>query len=140
MLKIVDDGALHFVQCTRRADLQEMTDSMDNDRHPTPDSQYLRYWRRYLGAQSNSDKVLDELSPVQHIDNVTIPILLIHGDNDPVVPLKQSQLMANALKKAGKPYEFVKLKGEDHWLSRTETRVQMLQATVKFLETNNPPK
>jgi dipeptidyl aminopeptidase/acylaminoacyl peptidase len=47
--------------------------------------------------------------------------------------------MAAALKKANKPYEFVKLKSEDHWLSKADTRLQMLQAVVKFLETNNPP-
>ncbi len=31
------------------------------------------------------------------------------------------------------------VQGEDHWLSREDTRLQMLQETVKFLEANNPP-
>jgi dipeptidyl aminopeptidase/acylaminoacyl peptidase len=35
--------------------------------------------------------------------------------------------------------EFVTLKSEDHWLSRGETRLEMLQAMVSFLEKNNPP-
>jgi dipeptidyl aminopeptidase/acylaminoacyl peptidase len=47
--------------------------------------------------------------------------------------------MVDALKKAGKPVEFVTLKHEDHWLSSGATRLQMLQATVAFLKTNNPP-
>jgi dipeptidyl aminopeptidase/acylaminoacyl peptidase len=71
---------------------------------------------------------------------VTIPVLLIHGRDDTVVPFEQSQLMLGALKKAGKPVQFVELKSEDHWLSRSETRQQMLQETVKFLEVNNPPR
>jgi dipeptidyl aminopeptidase/acylaminoacyl peptidase len=33
----------------------------------------------------------------------------------------------------------VTLKHEDHWLSTGATRLQMLQATVAFLKTNNPP-
>jgi hypothetical protein len=33
----------------------------------------------------------------------------------------------------------VDLKSEDHWLSRSETRLQMLAATVAFLKANNPP-
>jgi dipeptidyl aminopeptidase/acylaminoacyl peptidase len=33
----------------------------------------------------------------------------------------------------------VTMKHEDHWLSRSETRLQMLQATVDFLRANNPP-
>ena len=47
--------------------------------------------------------------------------------------------MANALKSAGKPYEFVVLDGEDHWLSKGQTRLQMLTAGITFIEKNNPP-
>jgi dipeptidyl aminopeptidase/acylaminoacyl peptidase len=47
--------------------------------------------------------------------------------------------MAAALRAAGKPVEMVELRGEDHWLSRGATRLQMLQATVAFVEKYNPP-
>jgi dipeptidyl aminopeptidase/acylaminoacyl peptidase len=98
-----------------------------------------RYWNRYLGTSGPSDPKLDDLSPVRHVAAVSAPVLLIHGRDDTVVLFKQSQVMASALRSAGKPVEFVELKGEDHWLSRTETRMQMLQATVSFLKVNNPP-
>jgi dipeptidyl aminopeptidase/acylaminoacyl peptidase len=99
----------------------------------------MRYWDRYMGTKNPQDPSLDAISPIKHLDKVTIPVLLIHGKDDTVVPFEQSQMMADALKAAGKPVEFVVLPGEDHWLSRSETRLQMLQATVKFLEANNPP-
>ena len=99
----------------------------------------FRYWTRFMGAESDRAAVLAEISPVAHVDKVTIPILLIHGKDDSVVPLEQSQIMADALRKAGKPVELVVEKGEDHWLSRGETRLAMLQATMAFLEKNNPP-
>jgi dipeptidyl aminopeptidase/acylaminoacyl peptidase len=102
-------------------------------------SRSLRTDLRYVGAKDLSDPILAERSPALHADKIGVPVLLIHGDNDSVVPFEQSQIMANALKKAGKPYEFVTLKSEDHWLSRADTRLQMLQAVVKFLEANNPP-
>lgn len=51
----------------------------------------------------------------------------------------QSQIMADALKKAGKPVEFVTLPSEDHWLSRGATRLKMLTDTVAFVEKHNPP-
>jgi hypothetical protein len=35
--------------------------------------------------------------------------------------------------------QLIPLKHEDHWLSRSETRLQMLLASVAFLRTNNPP-
>lgn len=98
-----------------------------------------RFWLRFMGAQSKDDPVLDQISPIKHIDKVTIPVLLIHGKDDTVVPIAQSEDMAEALQKAGKNVTFVELDGEDHWLSRSMTRLQMLKAMVDFLKANNPP-
>jgi dipeptidyl aminopeptidase/acylaminoacyl peptidase len=47
--------------------------------------------------------------------------------------------MEKALKQQGKPVEFVTLPGEDHWLSRSATRLQMLTAADSFIERYNPP-
>jgi dipeptidyl aminopeptidase/acylaminoacyl peptidase len=94
-----------------------------------------RYWTRYMGEEA----LLGDISPSQQAHRASIPILLIHGEDDIVVPYEQSRIMADALRRAGKPVEFVTLKGEDHWLSRGQTRLQMLHASVAFLEKNNPP-
>ena len=48
--------------------------------------------------------------------------------------------MERALKSAGKTVELVVMPNEDHWLSRGETRLQMLKSTVAFLRTHNPPE
>ncbi|HWF75933.1 MAG TPA: S9 family peptidase [Caulobacteraceae bacterium] len=98
-----------------------------------------RYWARYMGASGPKDPHLDDLSPADHADRITAPVLLIHGKDDTVVPFEQTQTMYDALKRAGKDASLVILDHEDHWLSRGETRLQMLQATVDFLEKNNPP-
>jgi dipeptidyl aminopeptidase/acylaminoacyl peptidase len=102
-------------------------------------SSAIRFWDRFIGAKGPDDPALDQISPVKRLEKLDAPILLIHGLDDTVVPIEQSQLMLEALKKAGKPAELVTLQSEDHWLSRSETRLQMLEATVKFLEANNPP-
>jgi dipeptidyl aminopeptidase/acylaminoacyl peptidase len=99
----------------------------------------VRYWDRFVGAKGPGDPVYDQISPIHHVEQASAPILLIHGHDDTVVPIEQSQKMNDALKGAGKQVEFVELPGEDHWLSREETRVKMLQAMVAFLEKNNPP-
>jgi len=65
--------------------------------------------------------------------------MLIHGRDDTVVPFEQSSAMFDALKHAKKDVEMVTLKDEDHWLSRNETRLQMLQSSVAFLRAHNPP-
>lgn len=98
-----------------------------------------RYWRNYLQVKSDRDKRLGEISPALHADGITVPVLLIHGKDDTVVPFDQSQKMERALKALNRPVEFVVLKAEDHWLSKSETRLEMLTRSVKFLETCNPP-
>ena len=98
-----------------------------------------RYWDRFMGATDQNDPALLAISPIEHIAAVSVPVLLIHGRDDTVVPYEQSDVMLSALKRAGKPVTLVTMKHEDHWLSRSETRLQMLQATVDFLKANNPP-
>jgi dipeptidyl aminopeptidase/acylaminoacyl peptidase len=92
-----------------------------------------------MGAEDVRDPKLAAISPAAHAKNVSIPILLVHGRDDTVVPLEQSRFMAEALKDAGKSYELVVQPGADHWLSRGDTRLQTLQAVVTFLEKHNPP-
>ncbi|HLZ74683.1 S9 family peptidase [Phenylobacterium sp.] len=98
-----------------------------------------RYFLRFMGAESTKDPTLAEVSPVAHIDRVAVPVMLIHGKDDTVVPLEQSRIMADALKAAGKPVELVTLDSTDHWLTNGDTRLAMLQATMAFVEKNNPP-
>jgi cephalosporin-C deacetylase-like acetyl esterase len=102
-------------------------------------AQTRRYWDRYFGASNPKDSILQTLSPLQYAEKVSIPIMLIHGRDDTVVPYDQSEEMVEALKDANKTVEFVTLKNEDHWLSRSETRQQMLDETIRFLKTHNPP-
>ena len=80
----------------------------------------------------------DAVSPRRFAAKADAPILLIHGKDDTVVPYSHSHKMADALKDAGKPYELVTLDGEDHWLSLSKTRLEMLEAAVGFVEKHNP--
>ncbi len=98
-----------------------------------------RFWDRYMGVSGPNDPALSAISPIEHISAVQGPVLLVHGKDDTIVPYEQSDVMATALKRAGKTVEFVTLKNEDHWLSRSPTRLQMLEATAAFLRANNPP-
>lgn len=92
--------------------------------------------RADLGA-ATKDKLVAQ-SPAKHASAVLIPILMIHGDQDTVVPLTHSRLMADALRKAGKPFELIELKGENHYLAKAATRTQTLEALETFLSKNLP--
>lgn len=98
-----------------------------------------RYWKTFIGAKDANDPVLKTLSPIELAAKTDAPVLLIHGKDDTVVPIRQSQVFERELKKQGKPVQLIVLNGEDHWLSREETRTAMLKASVEFVEKNNPP-
>ncbi len=92
-----------------------------------------------MGTKAESDPVLRAVSPAMHADAADAPILLVHGADDTTVPIEQSQEMERALRAAGKPVEFITLKGDDHHLSKSATRLELLQASVGFVLKNNPP-
>lgn len=95
--------------------------------------------KRNLKAEIGSGRDLKDVSPRRLAGKADAPVLLIHGKDDIVVPYRQSVVMADALKDAGKPYQMVTLEGEDHWLSLGATRLKMLQETISFVEKHNPP-
>jgi dipeptidyl aminopeptidase/acylaminoacyl peptidase len=102
-------------------------------------NEFTSYWDRFLGVTGPDDPRLAAISPIDHIAALTVPVLLIHGRDDVVVPYSQSEEMAEALQRAGKSVQLVTLPHEDHWLSHSATREQMLDAVVTFLESNDPP-
>ena len=103
------------------------------------DQEGRRYWASYLGTTEHQ-QVPDDISPLKLAARADAPVLLIHGQDDTVVSISQSLDMESALRRAGKPVEFLRLNGEDHYLSKSETRLQMLEAMVSFVEKHNPPR
>ena len=95
----------------------------------------VAYGRQAMGvdASGSVSEKLAAASPAAHVDKVRAPVLLIHGHDDTVVPIAQSQLMQSALQRAGKSVQLVELEGEDHWLSGATTRLKTLQAVDAFL-------
>nr|WP_205691596.1 S9 family peptidase [Caulobacter sp. 602-2] len=120
------------------SDLKRML--VDNqERYATANNAAMRYWLRFMGAEGVRDPDLAAISPAKLAAKADIPVLLIHGKDDTIVPYVQSKIMADALTKAGKPVQFVTLDGEDHWLSRGASRQRMLVETAAFIEKHNPP-
>ena len=100
------------------------------------DTRSQDFWRGLTGAQSSD---MDAVSPLKFAAKADAPILLIHGEDDSVVPIEQSRAMQRALAAAGKPTDLVLMNGEDHWLSSAPTRLAMLNAVVAFVEKHDPP-
>jgi len=95
------------------------------------DSDALPYWRYHIGNALDPEVI--ERSPARRAYEVTAPVLLMHGENDSVVPIEQSELMARRLADAQRPHRLVRLEGEDHWLTQAATRIRMLRELEAFL-------
>ena len=83
---------------------------------------------------------LRKITPTRHVDVVQVPILLMHGVEDTVVPVEQSRTMNAKLLRAKKKVRYVEFKGDDHWLSSASSRTQVLQEIEDFLATSLKPR
>lgn len=110
----------------------------DEKRQSGSDHWVIDYWEMIMVDGDARRAKLDSISPAKFADAVQAPVLLLHGDDDTVVPIVQSTIMKRALERADKQVKFVKLKGEDHWLSVAETRLQLLQEMDAFLKEHLP--
>ena len=81
---------------------------MDHDSADSPES-------KLVGGpvQQNKDKC-KRANPITYVTKNDPPFLICHGDKDPLVPLNQSQILYEALKKAGVAVKFHTVKGGGH--------------------------
>ncbi len=99
------------------------------------DSVSYNYIKRYLGGVDPA-----RISPVNLAAKASIPILIVHGKDDPRVPFKQSEVMVAALKAAGKDVTFLPLTNTDHNETNQAERIALMKAVVDFVQKHNPSK
>ena len=121
------------------AGISDIPAMMKSDRRKAGSSSWrTHYWEEVIGDPEKDESRLESTSPVNFASDFKAPVLLLHGKDDTVVPIKQSKIMHSALKSAGKDSELIQLKGEDHWLSASKTRLAVLSAINDFLDEHNP--
>ncbi len=119
------------------SDLEEMIETEEKDHGRN--HWVVSYWNKIIANEKLDDDFFDSISPVNFADNVTAPVLLIHGDEDTVVPLEQSEDMADALEDAGKQVQFVEIEGEGHSISNNNAnRLILLKAIDQFVTQHLP--
>lgn len=101
------------------------------------DNQFMNSGRSrdWLTRQSPD---LRAVSPINGLDQFSIPVLLLHGKLDRTVPAAQSSTISRALKAAGKPVRHVEWPLADHHLRRAADRVEFLRELTTFLAEHNP--
>jgi dipeptidyl aminopeptidase/acylaminoacyl peptidase len=113
------------------ADVERMM--RDERRERSAEHWVYEYWQKVITDGTFQQQHLKTISPINYVENVQIPILLIHGEHDEVVPEHQSEYMYEELKDADKTVTFISLDDGDHYLSSAKNRMQALNAVDSFL-------
>lgn len=94
----------------------------------------VAYWETVISEGDVDRDHLKDISPINHVDKIEIPVLLIHGTYDKVVPFEQSKRMSKKMKRAGKSVEYLQLPKGDHDISSAENRMKAMKAIASFVK------
>ena len=82
--------------------------ALDHDAADSPESKLVG------GPIQTKKELAAKANPITFVTKDDPPVLMLHGDKDPLVPLAQSELLLDSLKKAGVEAELVVVKGNGH--------------------------
>jgi dipeptidyl aminopeptidase/acylaminoacyl peptidase len=89
--------------------------------------------REYGFLDEDRDFLLDA-SPLSHVDRIRAPLFIIHGSNDPRVPLGEAEQMHRVLSGKGIPTELLVYPDEGHGLARLNNRLDAYPRVAEFLD------
>lgn len=93
------------------------------------------YWEReYLGNYWDNDSLWLVRSPMRFVEQITTPVLILHGEDDPNTFITNSMEMYRALLDLGRTVEFVRLPREGHGFNEPQHRVIEMQRTLGWFD------
>jgi len=98
-------------------------------------------WRRELreaeyGSLDADRELLESISPINHIENVEAPLFVLHGENDPRVPVSEARQVVEGAREAGVPVRELVFEDEGHGFTKLENRIEAYAAIAEFLDTH----
>jgi len=96
-------------------------------------------WRRELreaeyGSLAEDRALLERISPINNIEHIEAPLFVLHGANDPRVPVGEAEQVAERARKQGVPVEKLVFEDEGHGISKLENRIEAYSRVVDFLD------
>ena len=95
-------------------------------------------WRRRLreaeyGSLEHDRAFLEQISPIRSVDRIAAPLFVVHGGNDPRVPVGEAEQIVAALTSRGVPVEYLRFDDEGHGLVKRANRLVAYPAIARFL-------
>jgi dipeptidyl aminopeptidase/acylaminoacyl peptidase len=95
-----------------------------------------RYLDSLIGPYPAREDLYRERSPIESVDRLSAPVIFFQGDEDMVVPVNQTELMVEALRKKGTPVGYLLFSGEQHGFRKAENIKRALDAELYFYAVN----
>lgn len=92
-----------------------------------------RYLDGLIGPLPDAEAVYVDRSPLSHPERFRVPLLILQGSEDRVVPPSQAEAIRDSLAAHGIPHAYVLYEGEGHGFRRAETVVDSLSRELGFL-------
>jgi dipeptidyl aminopeptidase/acylaminoacyl peptidase len=101
-------------------------------------------WRRPVRAAEYGDPEKDadflaSISPLNFIDRIQAPLMVIHGANDPRVPVEEAEQIVSTLRSRGREVEYLRYADEGHGLAKANNRADAWPKVVRFFEKHMGP-
>jgi dipeptidyl aminopeptidase/acylaminoacyl peptidase len=91
-----------------------------------------RYLDSLVGPYPETKAVYEARSPINHVDRLRAPMIVLQGDEDAIVPPNQSEMIVDALKANGVEVEYLLFEGEQHGFRKADNIVAALEAELRF--------
>jgi len=97
-------------------------------------SDYRRAHREAEYGSLKTDRAfLERISPLNHVDRIAVPMVVIHGANDPRVPLSEAEQLVDKVRQRGLPVEFLVFDDEGHGLAKRKNQIAAYSTVAEFL-------
>lgn len=80
--------------------------------------------------------MLESISPINHVEDIAAPLFVLHGENDPRVPVSEAHRIVEDAREAGVPVRELVFEDEGHGFTKLENRIEAYSAIAEFLDTH----
>jgi dipeptidyl aminopeptidase/acylaminoacyl peptidase len=96
-------------------------------------------WRRHLreaeyGSLELHIDILERISPIHKADRIVAPLFVVHGANDPRVPIGEAEQIVDRLRALGRPVEYLRYENEGHGLAKLGNKLDAYPKIAEFLD------
>jgi len=92
-----------------------------------------------MGDVEKNKARYQDRSPINFVDQIKAPLLLLAGGHDPRCPKTESQQVVDAIKKRGGVVDYKVYENEGHGFARVENQIDAYRRVADFLKSHVPP-